>query len=154
MKKETKEKHFIKRVEYPGGKQALRKFIAENLVYPDDAAAAGIEGVVVVGYDVDDTGKITSTKIVKSLFPSCDEEAMRVVNLLKYLPVFNHGIRVVSHFKTNIHFKLMKTKKSGSQQVNISYSYVDKTGNDKKSDTKTDDDGTYGYTIRINTSNV
>ena len=71
----TKEKRFIHKPEYPGGKTAMMNFIKEQLQYPKDAMEQKIEGIVRVWYQVDDNGHVVDTKIVQGLFPSCDEEA-------------------------------------------------------------------------------
>ena len=130
-------KEFIKKPEYPGGKAALKKYIHDNLRYPNDALEAKIQGVVAVSYEVDDDGNVVSSKIITGLYPSCDEEALRLVNSLKYCPVRNRGLRIKSTFKINIFFRIDKTEKQLLETINIQYTYVttpkkDSDNNDDK----------------------
>ncbi|HOI32730.1 MAG: energy transducer TonB [Bacteroidales bacterium] len=99
-----KEKKFLELPRYSGGRQALSKFIRQNLNYPDEALAARIEGKVVVGFDVDDNGVVHNTHVVHGIGYGCDEEALRIVKLLRYQKVSNRGRRVLLHSKLNIRF--------------------------------------------------
>ena len=67
---------------YPGGETALRTFLAENLKYPEEAKAKKLSGKVYVNFILDETGKVTNTKVVKGVDPLLDKEALRVINLL------------------------------------------------------------------------
>jgi TonB family protein len=69
--------------EYIGGVEALLKFISSNVKYPADAKQNGVEGKVLVQFIVDEQGKVVYPKIIKGVGFGCDEEAIRVVNLLK-----------------------------------------------------------------------
>lgn len=91
---------------YPGGSKALQEFISKNINYPPEAEEAGIEGSVIVGYDITDNGQVINTHIIKGLGHGCDEEALRVIGLLRYDKVRNQGIRVKISTKTTIHFNL------------------------------------------------
>jgi len=92
----------------PGGKEAFRDFIANTVRYPDEARAAGIEGSVLVGYQVTDDGKVINAHIIKGLGYGCDEEALRVIGLLRFEKVKNRNVRVKLTTKTNIHFNINK----------------------------------------------
>lgn len=117
--KPKKTKKFLQRPEYPGGTRAVREFIASHLQYPEDALSQQLEGIVSVAYQVTDEGVVESAKIIKGLSPSCNEEALRIVKLLKYSKVYNHGVRLKSNHKINIHFHITPTQK---KTINISYS--------------------------------
>lgn len=134
-----KEKHFIHRPEYPGGKTAMQKYIRENLQYPKDALEQKIEGIVRVWYQVDDNGKVVDAKIEKPLFPSCDEEAIRLVKSLRYSRPKNMHVRVKSIFHININFRL----KDAAQQVTIQYTQTAASQNTTKPQE------TYTYSITI-----
>ncbi|MDA3943540.1 MAG: energy transducer TonB [Bacteroidetes bacterium] len=101
-----KEKKFLDLPRYFGGKTALSKFINENIRYPEEALKAGIEGKVLVGFDIDDNGKVHNPSIIHGIGYGCDEEALRVVGLLRYQKVSNRGKKVLVHNKINIRFKL------------------------------------------------
>ena len=64
---------------FPGGEQAMLKFIAENTKYPKEAKERGIEGRVMVEVIIDKNGKIREPKIILSNDQSLNNEAMRVV---------------------------------------------------------------------------
>lgn len=106
MSDHHKKKQFLNLPKYPGGNTAFREFIAANLRYPESALAAGTEGTVVVEYDVRDNGVVEHPRILKGIGHGCDEEAMRVVGMLRYDKVKNRGVRVKMTTKTSIHFKL------------------------------------------------
>lgn len=65
--------------EYPGGEAALDDFLDKNVNYPKKARRAGAEGTVVVECQVGTDGKLLNPKVVRSLHPACDREALRVV---------------------------------------------------------------------------
>lgn len=99
----------LKMPSYPGGKKAFQEFIAKNVIYPKEAQEAGIQGSVIVGYDITDNGIVKNTHIIKSLGYGCDEEAMRVIGLMRYEKAKNQRVRVKITTKTTINFNLNKT---------------------------------------------
>lgn len=103
---DPKKRKFLNLPQYPGGKTAYSEFLRNNLKYPKEALDAQVEGTVIVEFDIDDNGKVHQPRIIKGIGHGCDEEAVRVVNLLRYQKVKNMGVRVRSTTKTNIHFKL------------------------------------------------
>jgi len=132
-------KNFIKKAEYPGGNKALQKFIAQNLKYPKAALIAKVEGFVLVKYSVDFNGMVVECKALNSLGHGCDDEAERVVSMLKYEPQKNRNMKVSTKHKLKINFKLPPSK---SLKYNITKA---KTANSNKNDTGE----TFGYTINI-----
>lgn len=105
MAKDKKKTFFLAQPEYPGGPKALSKFLTENIRYPDTAGAAGVEGTVVVEYDIDNRGVVIDTRVLRGLGHGCDEEACRVLRLLKFDVGANRGVRVVFHKKAHIRFQ-------------------------------------------------
>lgn len=65
--------------QYPGGMQAMLSFLQENITYPKDAQGKKISGRVLVTFVVEKDGSISNVETVKSVFPSLDEEAVRIV---------------------------------------------------------------------------
>jgi TonB family protein len=112
-----KKKRFLALPEYPGGHQAMKEFIAGNLKYPDTAEEARVEGFVIVAYEVDDDGFVHNAHVQKGLGHGCDEEALRVIGLLRFEKVRNRGKRVKVTKKTRINFRPPK-KSTG---VSIAY---------------------------------
>jgi TonB family protein len=69
--------------EYPGGEMALMKFIAANLIYPDDET----QGRVVIGFIINEDGTLSDIRVKTSLSPAFDKEALRVVGLIsRFIP--------------------------------------------------------------------
>lgn len=66
--------------EFEGGLNALRSFLASNIVYPEPAKDAGIGGTVYVNFIINEKGEIEGSKLLKGIGYGCDEEALRVVN--------------------------------------------------------------------------
>lgn len=66
--------------QFPGGEVAMKKFIAENVKYPQSAKEASIKGTVYVTFVVNNEGKVTDAKVLRGINHSCDEEALRVIN--------------------------------------------------------------------------
>lgn len=69
-----------------GGKPALDKLFEQELQYPPAALEAGIKGEVVVAARLSPAGDVRQLSIGRSLSPECDEEALRLVGLVKWKP--------------------------------------------------------------------
>ncbi|TXF89700.1 energy transducer TonB [Neolewinella aurantiaca] len=100
----------VSRPVYPGGVAAMKKFVAANLKYPPAAIEAKVEGTVIIRYGLNYTGKVTQAKVKKGIGHGCDEEAMRVVKLMKFTVPQSSKKKVRIHQDVNIHFKLPKPK--------------------------------------------
>jgi len=93
--------------EFPGGIDALMKFMAENIKYPAEAVKNKIEGKVILKFVVDDTGKVTDIEVARSVAPMLDAEAIRVVGLMpRWEPGKQKGIPVNVRFALPVAFKL------------------------------------------------
>ena len=74
--------HFEEETEYPGGYEALQKFLREKVKYPSLALQNRIEGTVFVQFNISITGKISNVRILRGIGGGCDEEAVRVVKMM------------------------------------------------------------------------
>jgi TonB family protein len=93
--------------EFPGGEQALRKFIANNIEYPVSAQENGIQGKVYVTFVVDKNGDVANARIARGVDPALDREALRVVNSLpKWIPGKQRGQNVNVSYTVPINFAL------------------------------------------------
>lgn len=73
--------------EFPGGINELMKFLQENMKYPEDATKEGKQGRVIVRFVIDKDGTISDATVMRSVYPSIDAEALRVVNAMpKWTP--------------------------------------------------------------------
>lgn len=92
---------------FPGGEAALMMFVRDNISYPSIAEEKNIQGKVIVQFVVDTTGQVGEVKVVRSVDPDLDREAVRVV---KTLPPFTPGSRlgkpVNVWFTLPVNFKL------------------------------------------------
>ena len=64
---------------FKGGEAEMMKYLAMNIRYPRDAQEAGIEGLVVLSFTVDEAGGLHDIQVLKPLSLSTDAEAVRVV---------------------------------------------------------------------------
>ncbi|MCR5445782.1 MAG: M56 family metallopeptidase [Bacteroidales bacterium] len=93
--------------EFPGGIEALYKYLAENITYPQQAKDSGIQGRVYVTFVVEKDGSITGAKVLRGIGGGCDEEALRVVNAMpKWTPGKQLGEPVRVQFNLPVVFKL------------------------------------------------
>lgn len=92
---------------FPGGEEALRNWLSENIRYPEEAKADSIQGKVYVTFVINEQGKVTETKLARGASPALDKEALRVV---KEMPVWkpgkHKGKEVKVSFTVPIDFKL------------------------------------------------
>jgi len=94
---------------FPGGEAALMKYIAENIHYPAVAAENNIEGRVIVKFVVRKDGSVGDAVIARSVDPSLDKEALRVVRSLpKFEPGKMNGQPVNVWYLLPVSFKLPK----------------------------------------------
>ncbi len=127
MKKNRKPEQFIRTPAYPGGTEALSKYIRENLRYPREALEKKIEGTVQVAFSFNENGRVIRAKVEHGIGYGCDEEALRIVKSLRYPKINNKGVRVTYHSKVNVHFRL----KDVIARQGIRYQY--RTGSTKES---------------------
>jgi len=138
-----KSKKFLNLPSYPGGREALVKFLMENQQYPDEAKKNRIEGIVHISFEVDHKGIVSQEKIIHPLGYGCDEEAIRLVKLLKYNQTYNRGSRVKKTMKLRIPFTLKP------ERLNIMYNYVEDSSSNDDEIKDENSNNTYGYTIRF-----
>lgn len=92
---------------FPGGEKAMQKFIKKNLRYPEFDAKKGIQGQTFIRFIVTQTGKITDLRIIHSLSPGCDAEAVRVIKMMpKWKPGTHKGKPAKVYYTLPFEFKL------------------------------------------------
>ena len=92
---------------FRGGQQKLFEFIGNNVVYPQEAIDAGVEGRVFVEFYIEKDGSVTDGKVLKGIGYGCDEEALRVIGLMpKWSPGQQRGKAVRVRYTLPINFKL------------------------------------------------
>ena len=94
---------------FRGGEQKLFEFIGKNVVYPQEAIDAGIEGKVFVEFYIEKDGTVCDAKVLRGIGYGCDEEALRVIGLMpKWSPGKQRGKAVRVRYTMPINFKLSK----------------------------------------------
>ena len=92
---------------FPGGDAALMKYLSENVKYPALAIKAQEQGRVVVSFTVEKDGAISDVKVARSVTPSLDAEAVRVVKAMpKWTPGKQGGQLVRVRYNVPVSFKL------------------------------------------------
>lgn len=73
--------------EFPGGEEALYKYLGSNIKYPETAKQINLQGTVYVTFVIEKGGNVTNSGILRGIGGGCDEEAVRVVrNMPNWTP--------------------------------------------------------------------
>ena len=100
-----------KPAEFPGGIEAMMKWLQYNVKYPKEAEKAGEQGKAVIKFTVNKDGSISNATIIKSVSPSIDKEALRVVTSMpKWKPAENGGKKVACWYTLPVSFRLAPDK--------------------------------------------
>lgn len=95
--------------EFPGGLNACLKFLADHVAYPKEAAEKKIQGRVIVQFVVMKDGSIANARVIRSVDPLLDAEALRIIGLMpKWKPGTQRGQAVNVKFTMPITFRLDK----------------------------------------------
>ncbi len=84
----------------------LAGYIAANLKYPEAAIKQNLSGTVKLGFVVEPHGKISNLRILNSLGAGCNEEAIRLVRLIKWMPGIKNNLAVRTRMSISINFSL------------------------------------------------
>ena len=92
---------------FPGGEVALMRFLSDNMKYPKVARESGIQGRVVVQFVVGSDGSICNVKVIRSIDPYLDKEALRVVSVMpRWKPGMQKGKPVSVQYTMPLMFRL------------------------------------------------
>lgn len=100
---------------------AIVNYIANNLKFPATAQAAGIEGTVYVGFEINENGYVSRAFLLKDIDEACGKEALRVIqNMPKWEPAIDNGKPVKVQLNIPIHFNLKydQVDKASTCQIN------------------------------------
>lgn len=89
----------------------MLKFVYRNLKYPPVARENGVEGTAVVTFVIEKDGRVTGPRVVRSIGGGCDEEALRVINLMidrdmRWIPGMQQGEAVRTQFNLPVKFRV------------------------------------------------
>ena len=106
--------------EFPGGPQALMEYLMKNVSYPKSAFDANIQGRVLAQFVVDKEGTVRGAKIIKSVDPALDNEALRVINSMpKWTPGRQNGKLVNVKYTIPVTFNLQGDDKEEGSEVQL-----------------------------------
>lgn len=111
--------------EFPGGKEALKSYVANSIKYPAEAEKAGIQGRVHTAFIVEKDGCVTGARAMTSVDPQLDAEAIRIIrNMPKWSPGMQDGKPVRVKYLVPVTFRLDSSDKAISFSEDTEY-YVD-----------------------------
>lgn len=101
------EEHVEQMPIFPGGQTELMKYLSEKIKYPIIAQEQDIQGTVVLRFVVNKDGSVSDIQVLRSLDPSCDKEAKRVIaSMPNWIPGKQNGMAVRVYFTVPVRFKL------------------------------------------------
>lgn len=98
--------------QFRGGDAAYKKYLAQNVKYPQEAMKKKIQGSVRVGFTVNPDGSIVNAKVERKVNPLLDNEALRVVKSMpKWIPGKLNGEPVPVKMYVPVNFRMRTVKK-------------------------------------------
>lgn len=92
---------------FPGGNQVMMEYIAKNMKYPSAAIKSGTQGRVILSMVIDKEGNVTQPRVVKSVSPELDAEAIRLIKTMpRWIPAKQRGIPVNVKYTLPIMFMM------------------------------------------------
>ena len=119
--------------QFPGGAPELFNYLAKNIRYPKDAMEANVQGRVIVTFVVGKDGSINDARVVKSVDPQLDAEALRVISSMpNWTPGTQSGKAVNVKYTVPISFRLEGGKPKEVTQVSGSSTAVEMDASNPK----------------------
>ena len=95
--------------QFPGGQRVMMKYLAANIKYPASAVKAKKQGRVIVSFVIQKDGSVTNARIVRSVDPELDAEALRIVKAMpNWTPGTQDGKPVNVRYTIPVVFSLYK----------------------------------------------
>ena len=92
---------------FPGGKDALNKYIRKHLRYPAKAMKDAEEGRVILRFIIEPDGQLTHATVIQSMNPECDKAALSIVQKMpKWDPAMQNGVFVAAYYTLPITFAM------------------------------------------------
>nr|NQU90674.1 energy transducer TonB [Bacteroidota bacterium] len=99
------------RPQYDNRDMSFNQFLLSNLAYPQSAQKQGISGTVEMFFVVEPTGRISNVKILKPVGAGCNQEAFRLLKMLKWMPGIKDGQAVRTMMTLSITFNMADFEK-------------------------------------------
>lgn len=84
----------------------LESFIAKNIKYPETAYKQNLSGKVSLRFVVEPQGRVSNIQVLYPIGGGCTQEAIRLLNLIRWMPAIENGIAVRTFMNLDIEFKL------------------------------------------------
>lgn len=105
---------------FPGGIEAMYKFLGQNIRYPKAAVDAGATGRVFLSFVVTETGEIQDIVVLKGIGYGCDAEAVRVLSLFpKWEPAKQDGAPVNVRYNLPINFQMEESESNNNNRASL-----------------------------------
>ena len=92
---------------FPGGKEAMMSYVSRSIKYPTVAEENGTQGLVIVSFVVEKDGSISGAKVIRSVDPSLDKEALRIIRSMpRWTPGKQDGKPVRVKYTVPVSFRL------------------------------------------------
>jgi len=99
-----------------GGNSWMKEFICNEMIYPDEALARKAEGTVEVMVTVLQDGKTINYRIIESVSPELDREAMRICKLLLFYPAVKSSKQIIENVTIPVKFNIKKYNRNCKQK--------------------------------------
>ena len=99
-----------------GGNQLMRDFICDEMNYPEQALSKKIEGTVEIGLTVLTNGKIVNYRVIESVSPELDKEALRICKLIMFHPAVRSSNNIIADVVVPVKFNIKKYKRNCKQK--------------------------------------
>ena len=97
--------------EFPGGQEAMMKFLADSIRYPRESMEKGVQGRVICNFVVMKDGSVSDVQVVRGVDPLIDSEAVRVLKLMPdWKPGTQRGKAVNVQYTLPVVFRLLKNE--------------------------------------------
>lgn len=85
---------------------SLNQYIRQELNYPTAALRLGISGTVILGYVIEEHGLVSNIHVIQPVGGGCDNEAIRMLESINWMPGVKNGVAVRSQSQIDITFQL------------------------------------------------
>ena len=100
-------KWFENMPKFPGGDEALIRYLSSRIQYPEDAKRKHVEGTVYITFVVDSKGKVSKVNVLHGIYPACDEVAVKaVLSMPDWIPGNQNGQNVSVEMNLPVNFRL------------------------------------------------
>lgn len=110
---------------FPGGEEALLKYISDHIEYPTMAVERGIEGRVTVRFVVNKDGYVQDVTVIRGVHELLDKEAVRVIQSLpRWNPGKQNGVAVAVYYNVPVKLHTAITRTITSKKAPYSEPFL------------------------------